>query len=57
VGQRLRGTLEHVIVRAGGELTKDIDKAQVYIGAWRETDEYVQVPITSTQTRVLLGGG
>jgi hypothetical protein len=43
VSPHLRGTLEHVIKRAGGNLVDTVEEAQVYIGAWREKHDYVQV--------------
>ena len=43
VSARLRATLEHVIQRAGGKVVDSAAKAQVYIGAWREKDDYIQV--------------
>ena len=39
---RLRATLEHVIQQAGGKLVDSASKAQVYIGSWREKDDYIQ---------------
>ena len=43
VSARLRETLEHVVKRAGGKLVTDVLKCQVYIGSWREKDDYIQV--------------
>jgi hypothetical protein len=43
ISARLRATLEHVIERAGGELVTSIADTQVYIGAWREKEDYIQV--------------
>jgi hypothetical protein len=43
VSQRLRGTLEHVVQRAGGKLVESVADAQVYIGSWREKDDYIRV--------------
>jgi hypothetical protein len=43
VSARLRATLEHVIQRAGGKLVDSVADAQVYIGAWREKDDYILV--------------
>jgi len=42
VSARLRATLEHVVQQAGGKLVDSVPKAQVYIGAWREKDDYIQ---------------
>ena len=42
VTARLRDTLEQVIQHAGGKLVDSVDKAQVYVGMWREKDDYVQ---------------
>lgn len=43
ISSRLRATLEHVIQQAGGVLVHSVAEAQVYIGAWREKDDYIQV--------------
>jgi hypothetical protein len=43
VSARLRGTLEHVIKEAGGNLVETVAETQVYIGAWREKEDYIQV--------------
>lgn len=43
VSARLRATLEHVIEQAGGKLVDSVLDAHVYIGAWREKDDYIQV--------------
>ena len=43
VSTRLRETLEHVVQRAGGTLVTSVPEAQVYIGSWREKDDYIQV--------------
>jgi hypothetical protein len=40
---RLRQTLNMVIERAGGTLVDSVENAQVYIGAWRAGEDYVQV--------------
>jgi hypothetical protein len=46
VSPRLRQTLEHVVQQAGGKLVTSVANAQVYIGAWREKDDYLQVCIS-----------
>lgn len=43
VSPRLRETLETVIQRAGGKLVDKVRDAQVYIGAWREKEDYILV--------------
>ena len=43
VSARLGATLEHVIQQAGGKLVDSVADAHVYIGAWREKDDYIQV--------------
>jgi hypothetical protein len=43
VSERLRGTLETVIQRAGGKLVESVSDAHVYIGAWREKEDYILV--------------
>lgn len=43
VSLRLRATLEHVVQQAGGKLVESAAKSQVYIGTWREKDDYIQV--------------
>jgi hypothetical protein len=43
VSTRLRETLEHVIQRAGGKLVPSVQEAQVYIGSWREKEDYIRV--------------
>jgi hypothetical protein len=34
--------LEHAVQKTGGEIVNSVEKAQVYIGAWREKDDYIQ---------------
>lgn len=46
VSARLRETLEHVIIRAGGKLVDRVENAQIYIGCYREKDDYIQVFIS-----------
>jgi hypothetical protein len=43
VSVRLRETLEHVVQRAGGTLVASVADCQVYIGSWREKEDYIQV--------------
>jgi hypothetical protein len=43
VSARLRETLQTVIQRAGGKLVDSVSDAQVYIGAWREKEDYIFV--------------
>jgi hypothetical protein len=43
ISARLRKTLEHVIKGAGGKLVNSVADTQVYIGAWREKEDYIQV--------------
>lgn len=43
VSPRLRATLEHVVQQAGGNLVESAATSQVYIGTWREKDDYIQV--------------
>ena len=43
VSARLRETLETVIQGAGGKLVRSLSDAQVYIGAWREKEDYIHV--------------
>lgn len=52
VSPRLRETLEHVVKRAGGKLVTDVLKCQVYIGSWREKEDYIQVSIFLTELMV-----
>jgi hypothetical protein len=42
VSARLRATLEDVIKRAGGHLVDNVADCQVYIGAWREKEDYIE---------------
>lgn len=42
VGARLRATLEHVVQQAGGKLVNSVAKAHVYVGSWREKEDYIQ---------------
>lgn len=43
ISARLRATLEHIIQQAGGVLVDSVANAQVYIGTWREKNDYIQV--------------
>ena len=45
VSARLRATLEHVVQQAGGKLVDSVADAHVYIGAWREKEDYIQVAL------------
>lgn len=52
---RLRETLEHVVQRAGGKLVASVKEAQVYIGSWREKDDYIQVNTSRWGGRLMVG--
>jgi hypothetical protein len=53
VGIRLRETLEHVVQRAGGTLVTSVADCQVYIGSWREKEDYIQV--AESLRRLMIG--
>jgi hypothetical protein len=42
ISARLRATLETAVSQVGGKLVDKVDGAQVYVGAFREKDDYVQ---------------
>jgi hypothetical protein len=42
ISARLRATLETAVSQVGGKLVDRVDGAQVYVGAFREKDDYVQ---------------
>jgi hypothetical protein len=42
VSPRLRATLEIVVQQTGGKLVGTVVEAQVYVGSWREKEDYIQ---------------
>ena len=42
MSSRLRATLETVVQQAGGKLVDSVDAAHVYVGGWREKEDYIQ---------------
>jgi len=42
VSSRLRATLETVVQEAGGKLVDIVGAAHVFVGAWREKEDYIQ---------------
>lgn len=42
ISSRLRQVLEGIIEQTQGAKTNDVEKTDVYVGQWREGDEYIQ---------------